>query len=257
MLFDNLEYLTIENQKIDFPQHYHETFCISLISRGIEQINFDGQSFFSEEGNISITNPYEIHSNPIADNNIQLDFNTIYISKDLMKYLFNGKNITFVNRKIENIEAKHRFIILKNAIDTRNSKNIELRLHQFVNILQHYTQENEKEYLEPNINSFNQVGDFIENNICDKFCLNELSKVANINKFGFLKKFKTSTGMTPMHYILMKKIFSSKKLITSQSELTEIAYQYNFTDMAHFSKTFKRYVGLSPKMYQESIRDLL
>ena len=77
--------------------------------------------------------------------------------------------------------------------------------------------------------------------------------MANINKYGFAKKFKVSKGMTPMNYIIMRKIFSSKRLINPSSELTEIAYQYNFTDMAHFSKTFKRFIGISPKKYQESI----
>jgi len=77
--------------------------------------------------------------------------------------------------------------------------------------------------------------------------------LANINKFGFVKKFKASTGMTPMNYVLMRKIFSSKKMISSNSELTTIAYQYNFTDMAHYSKTFKRFVGISPRKYQESL----
>jgi AraC-like DNA-binding protein len=51
----------------------------------------------------------------------------------------------------------------------------------------------------------------------------------------------------------MRKVFSSKRLIHSNSELTEIAYLYNFTDLAHFSKTFKRFIGISPKKYKESI----
>ncbi len=58
--------------------------------------------------------------------------------------------------------------------------------------------------------------------------------------------------MTPMNYVLMRKIFSSKKYIKSNIELTEIAYKYNFTDIAHFSKTFKRFIGISPKLYQEN-----
>ena len=78
-------------------------------------------------------------------------------------------------------------------------------------------------------------------------------KIANLNKFGFAKKFKIFTGMSPMNYILMRKIFSSKKLISPNSELTKIAYQYNFTDMAHYSKTFKRFIGISPKKYKETI----
>lgn len=253
MSFDNLEYISIENQTTDFPKHFHETFCISLIHKGIERMDFDNQILFSEEGSISITNPYEIHSNPLIDNNFHLKFDTIYISNDLMKYLVNGKNIRFTNRKINSEKATTLFVKLKNALDTKNPKAIEWHLFHFVNTLEFFSQENDSDYSELNFNNFNQINDYIENHIYDKFCLTELSKMANINKYGFVKKFKSSTGMTPMSYILMKKIFSSKKSIGPQSELTELAYQYNFSDMAHFSKTFKRYIGVSPKMYQENL----
>lgn len=253
MLFDNLEYISIENQTTDFPKHFHETFCISLIHNGIERIDFDKQSLFSEASSISITNPYEIHANPLIDSNVHLKFDTIYLSNSLMKYLLNGKNIRFINRKINSQKAMQLFLKLKNAIDTNKAEIIKFHLQQFVNILKFYSQENEKVYSELNFNRFNEINGYIEHHIYDKFCLNELSKMANINKYGFIKKFKTSTGMTPMNYILMKKIFSCKKLINPNSKLTEIAYQYSFTDMAHFSKTFKRYIGLSPKQYQKKL----
>ncbi|WP_192085404.1 AraC family transcriptional regulator [Algoriphagus sp. Y33] len=255
MAFDNLEYITIENQTTDFPKHFHETFCISLIHKGIEQIDFDNQSFFSEKGSISITNPYETHSNPLIDKNSCLKFDTIYLSNDLMKYLLNGKNIRFVNRKINNEKSNQLFVELKNAMDTRNPETVGLFLKQFVNTLKFYSEEDEKEYSQQNLNGFKEINNYIEDNIYDKFCLEDLSRMVNINKYGFVKKFKASTGMTPMNYVLMKKIFSCKNLIDSNSELTEIAYRYNFTDMSHFSKTFKRYVGISPKVYQENFID--
>ncbi|WAC03043.1 AraC family transcriptional regulator [Lacinutrix neustonica] len=253
MILDDLEYITIENQTTEFPKHFHETFCISLIHKGIEQIDFENQSLFSEAGTISITNPYEIHSNPLFDKKNQLKFDTIYIPNQLMKNILNGKNIKFINRNIKSKNANNLFVKLKNAIDKQETENIEFYLRQFISKLKSYSQENENEYSELNLNSFKQINNYIETHIYDKFSLNELSKIANINKFGFAKKFKTSTGMSPINYILMKKVFSSKKLINQQTELTAIAYQYNFTDLAHFSKTFKRFVGISPKNYQQSI----
>ena len=253
MIFDNLEYISIENQKTSFPKHFHETFCISLIHKGVEQIDFENQSLFTEAGSISITNPYEIHSNPVIEGISYLNFDTIYIPNELMKEVLNGKNIKFVNRQIKSEKANLLFLELKNALDTKKNKIIESTLSQFVNALKFYSQENEKEYSGLNFNNFSQISNYIENHIYEKFCLNELSKITNINKFGFAKKFKAFAGMTPMNYILMRKIFSSKKLINSNSELTEIAYQYNFTDMAHYSKTFKRFIGISPKKYKESI----
>ena len=253
MPFDNLEYISIQNQSTDFPKHYHETFCISLVKKGIEQMDFDQQSLFTEAGTISITNPYEVHSNPLISSKNQLDFETIYISNDLMKYLFGGKNITLKNRQISSQKANQLFNVLKQAIDTHESRTIETALHQFAEILKHHSKTHYSECLEPDFENLNPIKSYINNQISDKFSLDELAKMANINKFGFSRKFKALTGMTPMNYILMHKIFSSKKLINKNSELTDIAYDYNFTDMAHFSKTFKRYVGLSPQNYQESL----
>lgn len=252
MLFDTLEYITIENQTTSFPKHFHETFCISLIHQGVEQIEFENHSLFTEAGSISITNPYEIHSNPIIDEDSCLKFDTIYIPNTIMKTILNGENIKFITRQITSEKANQEFILVKKAIDSKKADKIALHLTQFANTLKLYSQANEKEYSNLNFDTFNPIIDYIETHIFDKFNLNELSKMAHINKFGFAKKFKVATGMTPMNYILMRKIFSSKKAIQSDTELTDIAYQYGFTDMAHYSKTFKRFIGISPKQYKKS-----
>ena len=253
MFVENLEYIHFEKQTTDFPKHFHETFCISLIYNGIEQIEFDSKVLFSEEGSITITNPYDIHSNPILDSSAQLTFDTLYLSSDLMRYLNNGKSLTFSTKKINCPKANYLFVAITEAIDANNPKNVELLLRQFIQRLKRYSTEKDQEYSELNLSCFSQVNDHIESHIQDRFCLDELARMVNINKFGFSKKFKASTGMSPMNYVLMKKIFSSKKLISSDSELTEIAYQFNFSDLPHFSKTFKRYIGISPQKYKESI----
>ncbi len=253
MNFSELEYLSIENQKISFPKHYHETFCISLIQKGVEQIDFETHSIFTEAGSISITNPYEIHANPVIDTNSFLSFDTIYVPNDLMKHALNGESIQFINRIITSKKANNQFELLKNAIDSKDIKTIHSNFTQFAQTLKSYSHKNERDFSPLNFSDFKHVNDYIENHICDKFNLDELSKMANINKFGFVKKFKLLVGMSPMNYILMRKIFSSKKSIHPHSELKEIAYQYNFTDLAHYSRTFKKFVGISPKKYREGL----
>lgn len=255
MSFNKIEYITIENQTTSFPKHFHETFCISLIHNGIEQIDFENQSLFTEAGSISITNPYEVHSNPLIDNDSYLKFDTIYIPNDVIKNVLKGKNIKFKNRQITNKKANKLFLKLRNALESKNEETIEFYLKKFVNILKQYSQINKSEYSGLNHNCYYKIINHIENHIYEKFKLIELSKVANINKFGFTKKFKALTGMTPMNYILMRKIFSSKTFIKSNLEFTEIAYQYNFTDLAHYSKTFKRFIGISPQKYRDNIHN--
>jgi len=252
-MLDTVEYISIENQTTSFPMHYHETFCISLIHKGVEQIDFEDQSLFTEAGSISITNPYEIHANPLIDNDTLLKFDTIYLPNEVVKYILGGKSIKFSNRQITSSKANDLFLQVKEALDTKNDEIIKSQLSKFINTLKDYSEEFEKEYAALESEDFSPVKDYIETHILDKFSLEELSKMVHINKYGFAKKFKASTGMSPMNYILMRKIFSSKNQIEPNTELTNLAYQYNFTDMAHYSKTFKRFIGISPKKYQESL----
>ncbi len=253
MNLDQLECLSVAHQKTDFPDHYHETFCISLIHKGVECIALNGIHFYSELNSITITNPYEVHANPLIDKDVDLAFDTLYVSTDLMKYLLAGQNINFSNRKIEHEQAVQLFLQIKNAINQKSPQQAEQDLQEFAKILAHYAQPQSDDYQELIPLLWQNVNDYIEANLTDKLNLEQLAKITNLNKYSFAKKFKTTTGMSPINFILMKKIFAAKQVITPYTELTDLAYQYDFADLAHFSKTFKRFVGISPKQYQNNL----
>jgi AraC-like DNA-binding protein len=251
-MFDDLEYISIKNQTTSFPRHFHETFCISLIFSGVEKIEFEAQDLYSESGSISITNPFEVHSNPLVDKDVLTSFDTIYIPAALMKF-YARENIMFSNRTIQDINAIQQFLVLKNALDGKIQNDIHRSLGQFITTIKPYSQQKHEGYKTVDFEEFHELDAHIEHNILEKFELEELSRIANTNKYGFIKKFKLFTGMSPMNYIIMRKIFSSKNRIAPSTNLSELAYQYNFTDIAHFSKTFKRYVGISPSIYQRKM----
>lgn len=251
-MFDDLDFISVANQKTSFPKHFHSTFCVSLILRGVEQINFGESTLYSETGSVSITNPFEIHSNPLVAEGIVTDFDTVYISPELMKY-YAGENIIFLNRKIMDNNVVKYFLALKTALNSRIQQDIHKSLKQFIATIKPYSRQKDEGYDNLNFAEFRHLEAYIEDNLCKKFDLDKLSQIANSNKFGFVKKFKLHTGMTPMNYIIMRKIFSSKLDIEPDTNLSALAYQYNFSDLAHFSKTFKRYVGVSPKLYQRNI----
>lgn len=251
-MFDDLDFISVTNQKASFPKHFHSTFCISLILTGVEQIDLGDSTLYSEAGSISITNPFEVHSNPLATEGIVTDFDTVYISADLMKY-YAGENIVFINRKIIDNNATRGFLGLKTALNSDNQQETYIALGKFIAAIKPYAHGKGEDYETLNFAEFQYLEEFIEHNILDKFDLDELSRIANSNKYGFVKKFKLFTGMTPMNYIIMRKIFSSKLCIQPTTNLSALAYQYNFSDLAHFSKTFKRYIGISPKDYQRNV----
>jgi len=52
---EDIEILTMVGQKQSFPNHFHNTFCISLITEGIECIEMDKKLIYSKKIFISIS----------------------------------------------------------------------------------------------------------------------------------------------------------------------------------------------------------
>jgi AraC-like DNA-binding protein len=251
---NEISFISIENQNQDFPKHFHETFCISLIRNGIEKIELEDGFLYSQANCISITNPYEVHANPVVDRDAKVSFDTLYISGDFLSHLLNGKDLEFKNRQIRDPQINSTFIQLLKQLKSGDHSQSGLVLKNLIYQLYPHSQTPEREkHSSFQSDYLTELITYIEQNLEDKLYLDELAKIIHLNKFGFSKKFKTLTGMTPMSYVLMKKVFSAKNKISPDCDLTDLAYAYNFTDIAHFSHSFKRYVGISPKEYRNQL----
>lgn len=81
------------------------------------------------------------------------------------------------------------------------------------------------------------------------FSNDELCKLANISRKTLYNYFVNVTGMSPHEYQLISKLNEAKEVIERRPELTlkEIASMFGFCDDYHFSRSFKRHFGYSPK----------
>ena len=250
-MHQELSYLAIDKQILDFPAHFHETYCISLILSGIEQLNLNGQSHFAEAGSVTITHPYEVHSQPLISKDHEASFITIYISEDMMHFYGQGDKSTFIQRRIDCEKVRKSLLNLRGSMDAGIDNQNALR--SFISSLNPFMDSKPFSEITQTSKWIGETKSFISHHINEKISLDELARISNLNKFGFSKEFKSQTGMSPINYVLMKKIFAAKDQINKESNLTSIAYDFDFTDMAHFSNTFKRFVGLSPKNYKATL----
>ena len=251
MYNDDLSIFSLEQQTVDFPVHYHETYCISLVKSGIERLEVAGITHFAGAGDITITHPNEVHAQPLFDGDIQSGFDTIYITSDLVKFFTKSQNDVFLPRKIHDLKLSIQLLELVNCMNG-NCINDQV-LSNFLMPLHSYSMETKSEHKLDSKPWIDSIKAFVDHHLTQKISLDEMAAVANLNKYTFNKHFKSATGMSPINYVLMQKVFRAKKFISSESCLTSLAYQFDFTDMAHFSKTFKRYVGISPKKYQSRL----
>lgn len=92
---------------------------------------------------------------------------------------------------------------------------------------------------------------YIENNYQDKLNVADLAQMVHINDRSFLRRFKKATANTPIEYIQRVKIEAAKKKLESTTKtILEVMYSVGYHDEKAFRNTFRKYSGISPKVYQ-------
>ena len=98
----------------------------------------------------------------------------------------------------------------------------------------------------------NRVFEYIDENLETNLSLKKLAEIAFFSPFHFHRVFKYVTQETLNEYITRRRIEkSASDLLHKNISVSEIAHAYGFGDLSSFSKTFKKYFGVSPTAFQE------
>ena len=84
--------------------------------------------------------------------------------------------------------------------------------------------------------------------------LNRLAAQANCSPRTLLRRFKSSTGLTPNDYLQRVRISAAQQLLRGPQALEQIAEQVGYGDRATFAKLFKQLCGESPGTFRKRVR---
>ena len=80
----------------------------------------------------------------------------------------------------------------------------------------------------------------------------DLARRANLSESQFTRIFRQQTETSPAQYIVQTRVNAARTLLeTTDKLLTDIAAETGFYDHAHFIRTFKRLVGMTPSRYRK------
>lgn len=97
---------------------------------------------------------------------------------------------------------------------------------------------------------------FLREHFADPITLDQLSMRFNINKYYFLKVFKSYTGFTPNEYVIKTRINRAKELLrTTDAPIYEIAAEVGIHNPSHFINLFRKNEGYTPQAYRRAWSD--
>lgn len=95
-----------------------------------------------------------------------------------------------------------------------------------------------------------QIYELMNDRWNESLSLEDLATAAGVHPVTVSKYFRKYFGCTFGEYIRRIRIEKSLSIIkNSRFSLTEISYECGFYDQSHFSRTFRKLTGLSPKTY--------
>ncbi|MDL2301916.1 AraC family transcriptional regulator [Lachnospiraceae bacterium OttesenSCG-928-D06] len=92
---------------------------------------------------------------------------------------------------------------------------------------------------------------YIEKHVAEPLSLSILAKVLSVDSFYLSHQFKEQIGASPYHYILVQKIAYAKILLAQGKSCIDVCEEAGFGEYNNFSRTFKKYVGLTPLQYKK------
>lgn len=92
---------------------------------------------------------------------------------------------------------------------------------------------------------------FIEAHLAGPTTLEQLSRLVGMSPHHFLRCFKKATGMSPLQYVIAKRVARARQMLREGREsIAEIAYATGFASQSHLNAMFKRHVGVTPGRFK-------
>jgi len=243
-----------------FPNHFHEYYVIGFVEFGKRHLTCKNKDYFIDAGDLLLFNPLDNHACQQVDNK-PLDWRSININEDIMRATV--KQITGIGYlpKFTTTVAYHGEAVLPlselHGLIMERSKDFEKEEIFFFLIEQLI-----KEYTGPAGESLSEVSEeigkactYMESHFAELITLDDLSKLSNLNKYTLLRNFTKQRGVTPYQYLETIRIGEAKKLLEKGIDPLDAAMQTGFADQSHFTKFFKKLIGLTPKQYGDIFKE--
>jgi AraC family transcriptional regulator len=98
-----------------------------------------------------------------------------------------------------------------------------------------------------------RVSEYLRAHLTCNVRLAELADQVSLSPHYFSMLFKHSLGLSPHHYVLRECIYEAqKRLADGQMSISQVAMSLGFADQSHFSQTFRKITGTTPKRFRKT-----
>lgn len=260
-----------------FPIHWHEEIEIVYVKGGYVEFNIDLETYVAEENDIAIIPPCVLHSFKQYNGNeahmLTMMFNMSMLTNNstdacsiryFTPFYERQLSMPYIIKRDHPSYSKIRDIYLS-IVDTYDKKRdfyeltIKSKLYElfYVFFAECFEKIDYDTTLKNNTTkNIKAILDYISENYMNSITIEELSASVNLSKHYFMRFFKKYMGTTCIEYINDYRLnIATNMLLTTNSQITEIATSIGITNLSYFNRIFKKKYNMTPKEYRRSLEN--
>jgi AraC-like DNA-binding protein len=246
--FSNRRYQTLL-VGANFVPHQREFHIVAMILRGAIFVKYRERNYALSEGDSIFIPAGEIHAFHTSENQTAL-VNFHYIDTVEAYLVSQGEMCPEIDTLLRTKLTSQNWApeLLSDLEQPLDNNHYKQWLGSFLIALNDHI--GKREALEElDFDSFVKAKTYIQNNLEEPFCLDDISERFNINRWQLSRKFKPLFGVTLFQHIHASKMVKAKELLSQNNSIIGVAHDLGYSDQSHFTRFFKRFVGISPNKW--------
>lgn len=253
-----LLYITYSKYEEDWKSlmHFHPFSEIFYVVGGKGQFTVEGDTFDVKRDDMIIVNPNVYHHEDSRGDD-PLEYVVLGV-EDLTFGLKDEEN-SFLYQSFEKNNDDIQYYITHLLVESENKqlgyetmcqKLYELFLLQIIRHMRLNLSSNPIQ--KPIKREIRMICYYIDQNYSENITLDSLARYMKMNKYYMAHEFKKNMGMSPINYLIERRIKECKSLLkTTSLSIAEISETIGFSSQSYFSQIFKKNTDMTPKQYRD------
>lgn len=232
-----------------FPQHFHDYYVIGITESGARRLNCGSAVHLLQRGAVNIFCPGTSHACADITPGVfyHKSFNLPAALVDvLLPDSFNGFGsvVLYDTELFKNLSVWHTSFWQTESAAVRRSLLVKI-----ITALAQASSSNLPAHADI-AQILNAACHFIKSNYSRRLSTEEICRACGVSASTLLRCF-AAEGITPQRYLTAVRISKACQILQNGGSLTAAALANAFNDQSHFTNTFTKIMGVTPKAYSK------
>lgn len=255
----NLLYITYSKYEGDWNSlmHFHPFTEIFYVIGGKGKFAVENESFNVKKDDMIIVNP-NIYHHEDSSGDDPLEY--VVLGVDELTFDLNGEDHLFLYQSFDKNNDDMEYYISRLLMESERKefgyetvcqKLFELFMLKIIRQMKVNLSKDNTQL--PAKREIRMICHYIDLNYSEDITLESLADYMKMNKYYMAYEFKKYMGISPINYLIERRIKECKSLLrTTSLSIAEISETVGFSSQSYFSQMFKKNTNMTPKQFRDA-----